>query len=262
MNSFRKNIGVFQALISRDFRLLTKNYSSMVGDCLPILFAQVITFGYLFHLFGMPSSMIAPIYLGSMFSLLSQIGFTVTLKTGFDLQYNRFIDYQMTLPLSKRWLFASFIVSNIIEVALATIPLFALGIGILHNHFDISSINWFIATGMYTIILIFFSTFFLAIGYTMPLTWIIDNIWPRVLAPLWWVSAGLMIWKKAYAFWPAVGYCMLFSPFTYVAEGMRSALIGGDQFIPWYICASVLIVFIGINCTVLTYGLKKKLDPV
>ncbi|MDR3550683.1 MAG: hypothetical protein P4L31_04675, partial [Candidatus Babeliales bacterium] len=111
MNSFKKNVRIFQALISRDFKLLTKNYSSMLGDCLPILFAQTITFGYLFHLFGMPSSMIAPIYLGSMFSLLSQIGFTITLKTGFDLEYNRFIDYQMTLPLSKRWLFASFIAS-------------------------------------------------------------------------------------------------------------------------------------------------------
>ncbi len=80
MNTLRNNFRIFCALINRNITLFAQNYSSTLADCVPILFAQTITFGYLFHLQGMPSSMIAPVYIGSMFSLLSQIGFTFTLK--------------------------------------------------------------------------------------------------------------------------------------------------------------------------------------
>ncbi len=147
-------------------------------------------------------------------------------------------------------------------MACTTIPLFIIGIGILHNHFDFAAINWLGAVSMYMIIVTFFSTFFLAIAYTMKLEWILDNTWPRVIAPLWWMSAGLMIWQKAYTLWPHMGYVMLCSPFTYVAEGMRSVLLGDSQFISWHICIVMLMFFIAINCTAITYGIKKRLDPV
>lgn len=262
MDSLRRNFKIFIVLIRRDFKLLTSNLLSVLIDCFPVLVVQVITFGYLFPLMGMPQSMIAPAYLGSMIILFLQLGFTLTMKIGFDLEYNRFIDYQMTFPISIPWLFAAYTVNTMVEIAVVTIPLFTVGIAILHAYFIFSAINWFVVALMYLLVLTFFSTFFLAIGYTFNITWIMDNIWARILTPLWWFSAGLMVWKKVYAWSHATAYLMLASPMTYIAEGIRSAFLDNDLFIPWYMCASIITLCIGINCVCFMYGMKKRLDPV
>lgn len=262
MSDLGRNFSIFLVLVRRDCKLLSSNIFSLALDCLPALFVQVVTFGYLFPLFGMPSSMIAPSYLGSMLGLFLQLGFTLTMKIGFDLEHNRFIDYQMMLPISRGWLFAAYTINNMIEIAVITIPLLTIGVILLHKFFIIASINWFVVAFMYALILIFFSTFFLAIGYTFNITWILDNVWPRILTPLWWVSGALMMWKKVHAWSPSIAYAMLASPMTYVAEGIRSAFIDNDQFIAWYICALVLMTCISINCVCFMYGMKKRLDPV
>jgi len=259
---FSTNARIFCVLISRNLFLFSRQLKSTLTDCIPPLFTQIITFGYLFPLIGMPSSMIAPIYLGSMLTLFLQLGYAMVMKTGFDLHYNRFIDYHITLPISKRWLFGSYIINHMLEVLLITLPLYTIGILVLHKQFDIAHINVYALTLMYLFILTFFSTFFLAISYTATVHWIMDNVWPRILVPLWWFSSALVTWKKIFAWSPSISYIMLFSPITYIAEGMRSALLGTDQFIGWHYCILILCGFIVLNVIALNYGIKRKLDPV
>jgi hypothetical protein len=256
------NARIFFALLSRDIKLLSTHILSMFIDCIFPLTTQVLTFGYLFPLLGMPSSMIAPIYLGSMLSLFLQMGFTTVMKVAFDLNNNRFIDYQITLPISKRWLFASYITHHMIELALITIPLYVIGILILHNNFDMAQASVCGIICMALLIFVFFATFFNAIAFSFPLQWILENTWPRILVPLWWMSSGLVIWKLVHAWWPLLSYIMLLSPFTYIAEGLRSSLLGNEKFIAWQWCALALVGFIIINIFALKRGVKKRLDPV
>src|SRR5581483_10133021 len=262
MSATNKNFRIFLVLLAHDIKLLSTNIFSAILDSVAPLIAQTITFGYLFPLLGMPSYMIAPIYLGGMLSLFMQLGFTLTIKTSYDLTYNRFIDYQITLPISKRWLFAAFIINNMIEVILITLPLFGIGIIILKPQFNLALTNWFGLTLIYFLILAFFSTLYSAIAYTAQLRWILDNAWPRVLVPLWSLSSAIVLWKKTFAWSPIIGYIMLFSPFTYVAEGLRSAMLDTPEYISWQICALMLLLFISINLSVFAYGIKKRLDPV
>ncbi len=256
------NARIFFTLLSRDVKLLNANIRSMFIDCVVPLITQVLTFGHLFPLLGMPASMIAPVYLGSMLSLFLQLGFSTVMKIAFDLNHNRFIDYQITLPITKRWLFASYIVNHIIELALITIPLYVVGMLILHNQFDISHANLLGIIIMVSLMFVFFATFFYAIAFSFPLQWILENTWPRILVPLWWISGGLVMWKLVYAWWPVLAYIMLLSPFTYVSEGLRSSLLGNERFIHWQWCALALLLFIFLNILALRRGVKKRLDPV
>lgn len=256
------NVYIFLALLSRDFKLLRANILSMFIDCIAPLITQVLTFGYLFPLLGMPTSMIAPIYLGSMLSLFLQLGFSAVMKIAFDLNHNRFIDYQITLPIDKRWLFASYIVNHVIELILITLPLYTVGILVLRANFDITHASLLGVICMALLIFLFFATFFYAIAFSFSLQWILENTWPRILVPLWWISGGLVMWKLVYAWWPFLGYLMLLSPFTYIAEGLRSSLLGTEKFIAWPFCALALVIFIAFNIFALKRGIIKRLDPV
>lgn len=231
-------------------------------DCIAPLVTQTITFGYLFPIIGMPPSMIAPVYLGGMLALFMQLGFTLSMKTGFDLTYNRFIDYHITLPLPKRWLFGAYILNNMLEVALITFPLFGIGIFILKPQFNLAHTHWAGLFFTYLLVLAFFSTFYLTLAYTATLNWLLDNAWPRLLVPLWTMSSALVTWKKAFAWSPHIGYIMLLSPFTYVSEGLRSALLNNEDYIAWPLCCAIIILYIIVNLLILRFGIKKRLDPL
>jgi ABC-type multidrug transport system permease subunit len=262
MQLLSKSFRIFLVLVQHDIKLLSATLKSALLDSIAPLVTQTITFGYLFALLGMPKSMVAPIYLGSLLALFMQLGYSLAMRTGFDLTYNRFVDYHITLPVSKRWLFAAYMVNNMLEVLLISLPLISIGIAILHSQFDFSHANWIGVVIMYALTLAFFSSLFLALAYTAQLKWIMDNAWPRLLVPLWLFSSGLVIWKNTYAWNPSVAYVMLLSPFTYIAEGLRASMLGNENFIPWPYCALMLIIFIAINLFVLSLGIKKRLDPV
>jgi len=262
MNSFNSDCSIFLVLLRRDFVVLQTNLLSIMLDFLPVLIVQVVTFGYLLPTLGMPASMVAPVYLSSMLALFLQFGFTFAIKTAYDLKYNRFIDYHMTLAISKFWLLASYTMSQVIEMLIVSLPLYTIGIALLHNHFNLAAIHIGAAICIYLLMLLFFATFFSALAYTFSITWIMDNAWSRFLTPMWLFSSSFVLWKQTYAWSKFTAYAMLASPMTYIAEGLRSSVIGGDAFIPWYLCALALVIFISINCICLFYGIKKRLDPV
>lgn len=259
---YNRNVAVFMVIMRKNAARVFAKLPSLILDCLSPALGQLVMYGYLFPLLGMPESMVGPLYLGSMLPLFFQLGYSLTMHTGFDLESNRIIDYQITLPLSKRWLFATYIATNMLETALAIIPLLTLGIFLLPTHFSLATIMWGSLIVLFPIILLFFATFFLSIAYCYDFWWIRNNFWPRRMFPLFFISACLVPWYKAYAFWPLLSYCMLLSPLTYVAEGLRATLLGSSFYLPVYVSIPALCLFIGINLVVLTRSIRTKLDPV
>jgi len=262
METYKSHFRIFCALLSRDIKWMKQNFIKTMLDCLGPLITQIITFGYLFPLFGMAASMVGAVYLGSILNLFVQLGYALVLKIAFDLTSNRFVDYHLTLPLPKRWLFASYIVSHMLETAIVTIPLIFGGIVFLQQYIPFTNINFMGFICIFIAMLGFLSTFFLMLGYSLVLSWILNNIWPRILVPLWLFSAGLAPWKVVYAWWPNLGYVMLISPITYIAEGLRSTLLGGSGYLPWQWCILALILWTIVNLLLITNRIQKRLDPV
>src|SRR6266404_1128407 len=136
MNSFSRNIATFRALLARDMKVLKHRLRSLIVDGLTLMFVTVLVFGYLLPLLGMSTQLIAPIFLGNSLSFfLASLGYNFATRMTYDLKFNRFIDYFLTLPLPKRWLFTYFITSFIIEASIVTLPLITFGIILLGNNF-------------------------------------------------------------------------------------------------------------------------------
>lgn len=263
MNSpLRNHAAIFKVLVHKEMKLFAAKMKDVFLDALMPLATQIITFGYLFPQFGMPLEKIGPVYLGSMMALFIHLGYAFLLRVAGDMNTNRLIDYQQTLPLSRPWLIGSYIISNMLETACIMIPLMGAGLIILRNHIQFTHISYISLILIFVCILFFLSSFFLAAAFSFSFNWLLDNFWPRLLIPIFLFSATLIIWQEMYRWWPLMGIIFLISPFTYMVEGLRSALLGGDQYISVWICCALLCIWSSLNIAFLHRGFIKKLDPV
>ena len=262
MSNLASNFYIFGALIKRDLKVLKSRLLSVFIDNCAILAVVLILFGYLLPKMGMPEALIGPIFIGNTVMSFFEIGFSLSTKLVHDIKFNRFIDYQVGLPTSLPWIIGSYIVNFIIETSLVSLPTLALGIFLLGDKFVIIQLNIPGFIFMYLLSLIFFATLFLLFSFAYEYHWFWSNIWTRRLEPLFAFGAIFVVWKKVYAFSQFWGILFLFNPITYTVEGLRSALIGGDTFIPLPICLTVVSFAILLNLFLLLPTIKKRLDYV
>lgn len=253
---------VYCALVLRNYVVLKQRYKEAIIDAGIPLIVEVMVFGFLFPRMGVPLQLIGPIYLGaqtmSMFFIVGAFGF----RNIFDIQFNRFIDYRLTLPLPKRWLFASYITYYMMETCIVSIPLLTLGVMLLGSNFQSINTQWLSFIMVYLMSLCLYSLMFLGLSFYYDFHWYLQNIWPRRLSILLAMSPIFYNWKAAYNFSPLIGYIMLINPLTYVAEGLRATLIGGPHFIAPILCIVALAVWIGISILFVAKSIHKRLDPV
>ncbi len=80
---------IYWKLILRDLIVIKKRYKGALIDAGIPLIVEVIVFGYLFPLMGVPHTFIGPLFLGaqtmSMFFIVGSFGF----RNIFDIQYTR-----------------------------------------------------------------------------------------------------------------------------------------------------------------------------
>ena len=86
--------------------------------------------------------------------------------------------------------------------------------------------------------------------------WIRIN-WPLVVLGGFWVPWALLNSRFKLYSWLA-----LLDPYTYITEGLRSALVGNDPFIAYPICILALIFFSGVFNILALYFFKRKLDHI
>ncbi len=257
------NIRVFSALVHRDLKVLRSKLRSMLIDGAVLVAANVLIFGKLFPLIGMPSHFIAPLFLGNGIGmLLISLGYSLGLKIVFDIQYNRFIDYHLTLPVSKTWLFLSYIVSFMIEAFVVAIPLVTLGVFLLRDAFETMNGNLFIFLGIFLLVLLFMTTFFLSFSFYYDADFYRDNLWSRRLMPLVCFSTMALTWNSIATFAPHTSKLFALNPLTHAVESLRASLIGGPEYLPLAFSVMGILCWIVFNCWLLARGIVKRLDPV
>ncbi len=252
----------YLALVRRDLRVIRKRFRGALIDAGVQVMISVIVFGGLFPTMGVPTFLISPLFVGSIAMQLMFIGVGFGLRNVFDIKFTRFIDYRMTLPLPKRWLFASYITYFCMEASIVSVPPLTIGIVLLGPKFQIISPNWLLFIFVYLLTLILYGLLFLGMSLYYKFEWFMQNMWPRRFTFLLMLSPMFFVWYRVYEFAPRAAYMMLLSPLTYTAEGMRATLIGGPLYIPGLYCAGAIVFWIGVFVWFVSEGVKKRLDPV
>jgi len=143
-----------------------------------------------------------------------------------------------------------------------TLPLMSCGIWILSDVFAHAQGSWVLFFLLYLLCLLCNGLFFMMLPFHYRPFYFWNNIWPRRLSWLLNLGALFYTWHSAYTLNAPLALAMLCNPFTYMAEGLRSALLAGPQYLPAPICTFV-IVLCGAACWLLLIrDMKKRLDPV
>ena len=255
----------FFQLLGRDFFVFSKRIKSYGINYLiiyPVL--AIVTFGYIQPgvYFGPGNAKTSIILLVGTFCI-NMLSFCYTLMSPFvfDLESERFTDYQITL-LPPKLLLAELILFPALLAAIISVPFFPLAYAILPTYFNELNTNW---PGLLLVVIsaaLYCSSYIMmALCMTKKAT-NIRQFWLRFNWPLV-VIGGLWIpWNLLEIHMPWLAKIALFDPFTYFTEGIRSALIGSPQFIDYKICIVALLISFCIFSVVASYFFKKKMDHV
>ena len=253
-----KKLRIFWALIRRDLFVLGKNYRRMVIDALFVTATQATIFLKLFPLLGMPPAFATPIYVGTSIGFVFFLGFASASALTEDLERNRFIDYYLTLPISRHWILAKYVVSFAIENSIIIAPLVIAVVGL---SVGFKQTSWFYFLFFYPTTLSFLGLLFLMFGMRYKPLWFRSNIWPRRLLPMLFFNAGLSTWWNIYNFSPVIAYLMLLNPMSYASEGLRATLLEGN-YLPVWFCMGAFTLFALPIIWLLNKSIKTRLDPV
>ena len=235
---------VFGALLYRDVRFIISQLPSRLLDGVFIVAVQTLAIGSFLPLLGMPVELSGPLYIGTMTQIIFSTAFTFAFRIAFDLKTDRFIEYELTLPLPKFLVIAKIIVSFMIQLALVGLPLIFLGTVFLGKIFSLHNASWALSIITYFLTLLFYSLLFVYLAFNYSYPWFTDNAWTRRLTPLFLTGCAYFTWYKLYAFNHFLAYFLLINPLTYVHEGLRAALLGQENFLSAWLCVPALICFV------------------
>jgi ABC-type polysaccharide/polyol phosphate export permease len=263
MNSVTTYFTIFRALLARDVKVLKQRLLGMIIDALILMVIAILVFGQMLPLMGMPKSLIAPLFLGNSLSFfLASLGYNWSLRLAHDLKFDRFIDYFLTLPLPKEWLFCYYLTSFIMEATIITLPMITIGIIGLGDSFGPINGSFFIFVCHYFLVLLFWGLFFLGSVFIYSYQWFRGNMWARRIMPLFVFGTAFFTLKTISSIIPLSSKLMLLNPVTYIIEGLRSSLLGGPDYLAFPLCLLGTLCAIGGMYMRLQYGMYKTLDPV
>lgn len=156
-----------------------------------------------------------------------------------DIENDNVIGYQLTLPCSAHIVFAAHVGYYALSALMQSLAALPIGFILFWRQLPIMSVSW----GWFALILlassIFYGVFALWVATVIGSSEKIHNLWGRVLFPLWFLGGYQFSFAAAQAAMPWLAFLMLFNPMTYIMEGFRGAIIGGDT-IPVWVCVLVL----------------------
>lgn len=251
---------IFFHLLSHEIALMGRYMKDSLINSSIWAISNLVVSGYILPEFGVPqdfgnfqaASMIVSIL---SFELYAQIFSYID-----DLETSQHILYYFTLPISNHMIFTRMVIMFTLNNLFLGTFMVAWARLLLWNQFALSQIFWpkfLFSLLLSSLFFAFFTIFLIAIVKNMKS---INNILMRILFPLWSFGGFMFSVKVASKVHPLLGYVMFLSPYTFLNEATRFAMLGSNEFLPFWISASASIGFI-ITTAVVGYRLlRRKLD--
>jgi hypothetical protein len=179
-----------------------------------------------------------------------------------DLENEKAISYDMTLPISHTLLFVKIAISNAIYTCLLSLLILPAGKILLWNYLEFphfSCIKFIIIIMLSSLFAGFFSLFIIS---TTKSIMQIEDVWHGILFPLFCLGGFQFTWKVMFQISPLMAYLNLCNPVMYMFEGMRGATLDPTISIPFWICATTLLLYSIPMGYVGIYLFKKRLDAI
>jgi hypothetical protein len=177
-----------------------------------------------------------------------------------DLDGDKTISYQFTLPLPGWSLLIQKALAFAIHSAIISLFIIPLGKLLMGNQLILSAINPFKFVVAFCTLHLFFGFFALImIAYTTSMSKIL-HVWTRLLFPLWFFGGSQYNWYTLKAMNPALAYASLANPLVYAFDAIKSASLSEGQYLPFWFCILMMVVFSALFTYIGHRKLQRRLD--
>lgn len=253
---------VFWQLLRRDLYLFRFDYLRAIINSVIWLFCNVVVSNYIMSAMGLKTGYGLFILVGS----LASIGLFRTVHSIpsllRDIEGDGAISYYLTLPMRQSWIFIRYGVSFALKAAIISFSVLILSKLCMWQVLDLTNFALSRFLIIYLISHAFIGFFALLIAAYLPNMTYFENVWSRIIFPMWFLGGYQFNWYTLYQQLPVLAYLNLLNPLTYILEASRAVFIGQDGYLNFWLCCGMLIIFTIIAAYFGVRKFMKRLDCV
>ncbi|MBP6869486.1 ABC transporter permease [Candidatus Babeliales bacterium] len=259
----KKILATFYALLLKDITIFNKRLVYRSIDALAWMTSILLVAQYIMPMFGVTDpqygtfTLIGNLAVWGLFEMLTSIAMFLG-----DMQGDKAISYYMSLPLPSWMMLTELAVASAYRSLASSFFLLPLGKIILGDNLILSNIHWpyFILAMIILNLFYGFFTIFVA-SYVSDLT-ALTMVRSRIMFPLWFLGGFQFPWKMLHTVSPTFAYINLCNPIVYIMDGLRSTALPTENYIPFWNCMGMLILFSILFGYLGIQKLKKRLDCI
>jgi ABC-2 type transport system permease protein len=251
----------FWQLMVRSFVIYKPLFKDKIINSIIWTSLNVVVVGFIMPTVGLqnfgPFILIATAASNGFFTATNQISGFVTEVLGETSN----LQYELTLPIPQWLVFAKYALEYTYEGFISTILVAPVGMILLGNKFEFHHF-YFVKFHAMLLLICFFSGFFALwmSSITKDIFHGLENLWLRIIFPLWFLGGFQFSWKGLYSVSPALAYINLLNPLTYAMEGSRAAALDPALSLPYWNCVLALMGFTVVFGCWGIYNLKRRMD--
>ncbi len=257
---FLQNMQILKQLLIRSFIIYKPQFKDKILNGLIFSSLNTIVFAYIMPVAGLKN--FGPFILFSMtgtwgfFSTINNIAKLITDIT--DEGSN--LTYELTLPIPQWMIFAKYALDNAYQAFIITLLILPIGKLLLWNQCSFEHFSFFKFYFILLVACIFFGFFSVLMSSLTENIYKLDNIWLRIIFPMWFLGCFQFSWKTLYSISPTLAYINLLNPLTYALEGSRAAALDPNLSLPYWPCVLALVFASGLFGYIGIAKLKQRLD--
>ncbi|MFH1831654.1 MAG: hypothetical protein ABH827_02510 [bacterium] len=257
-----EHLTVFWQLLKVDLLMLKKNIHNKNINSFIWASSTIIISSYALPLFGTDLAYGSFIAAGVVIGCGGFIMYSETSNFISDLEGDQHINYQLTLPLPSNLLFLKIICVYTINAIILCCAALVTAKIVLYSRLNLSGINFLHLTLSIIVSSLFLGAFTLWAASCTKDMLSLENVFMRILYPLWVYGCFQFSWAGMVKICAPVGYLCLLNPFTYTTESIRAAMLGQTGSINfWYSITALLTFSFGLGWWAIK-RFKKRLDFV
>lgn len=258
------SLKIFVEFLKRDLYTCKKHLATYIIN-FAILNTAVASFAFCYlqatTFFGSANTKAATtLFSGSICLALFIISYKKTIPLLYDLDKDRFIDYQISI-LSPRLVLLEKIVFNSLFTFLLVLPFFPLAKLIVQDRLNTQATSWPL------IACILLAGSFACSAYNMFTAVFLKGpndltqLWARFNIPML-IMSGFVPWYLMVTLSPYFGYAMLLNPMIYITEGVRQAFLDDNKFLSIGTCIIALFIITATFTHLAWHFFKKRTDHI
>lgn len=263
MNSSRESLNIFAQFFKRDCYVQWQQKNRYIIDYF-ILYAPLYTMVYCYlqpRIFFGPNghTLGTTVFVGTLALEIIILSFRTSVDLILDLEKTRFTEYQITLINPRLFVLQKMLFAACLTFCI-TLPFYPIAKLIAGSNFDTSKTCWPLVYMVVAAGSLFSASFNLACLFVAKKYSRVPNMWMRVYNPLIFLGGFWIPFHVMQRFSPFLGTIVLFNPVLYLTEGLKTAFMGGNQFLPVGYCVAGLLTYAMLCMIIAWYHFKKNVD--